>query len=603
MKTLFKLIAVFSVVAMCSCCSKSSVIIDDGWDNFVLELETSRDRMNSNISALQAVVVALQNKEYVESIEPLPDDLGCTFSFSSGRLVTMYHYADFVTSVIGVKQDTDGVWYWTLNGDDWLYADGKKVKVVSKDGVTPKLKFETGDNMSWLWYMSLDDGVSWEQLGEEATSYGRYDWEISKTDVRFLMLDGTVITIDRWISLTISFDSKGGDVIAGGENRMIDYTLTGASENAVVETIVQDGWKAKVTQNSVETGTIEITAPDPLTESEIIVSVSDGGQTVLAAIICVKATIVISKEIYEVGASGGNIDVASQPNSDFKVSIPDDAKSWLKCVPTGSMATKTFSLSVAANDNAVRRNAVVSLTDESGKVIRVFVVLQAADMERVVSVQCDVKGGLHSILESYDKENIVKMKISGVLDDVDFLDIYYEMPALRYLDISDVNIEALPKDSFKKSTNVTTIILPKTLVTIPDDCFCESKISGELIIPASCETIGLSAFENCQALESVVLGSGSLLKTIAQSAFQDCVALRSITIPASCETMGLSAFENCQALESASFEPGSQLKSIGDVRSANGDSGVFSGCISLKSITIPASCRYIGSNALEIVRR
>ena len=65
----------------------------------------------------------------------------------------------------------------------------------------------------------------------------------------------------------------------------------------------------------------------------------------------------------------------------------------------------------------------MSLTDESGNVIRSFVVSQAGDMRGLVSIQCDVKGDLHSILEAYDKENIVKMKISGVLNDVDFLDI------------------------------------------------------------------------------------------------------------------------------------------------------------------------------------
>ena len=49
----------------------------------VTKLETLCDQMNSNISALQAVVVALQNKEYIESIKPLPDNQGYSFSFSS----------------------------------------------------------------------------------------------------------------------------------------------------------------------------------------------------------------------------------------------------------------------------------------------------------------------------------------------------------------------------------------------------------------------------------------------------------------------------------------------------------------------------------------
>lgn len=592
----------------------------------VTDLETFCDRMNSNISALQAVVVALQNKEYVESIKPLPDNQGYTFVFSSGKSVTIYNGKDGkdgtdgkdgedgrdgvdgkdgVTPEIGVRQDTDGVWYWTLNGD-WLYADGKKVKAVGsdgadgKDGVTPKLKIEEG-----MWYMSCDGGASWQQLGKATGDDGADAGIISVTEdggyVHFGMSDGTVITIAKRMPLTISFDSEDVAITTGGASRTIAYTLAGASEKVVVKALTQDGWKAKVNQKSSASGTIEITAPNPLVESEILVFVSDGGQTALAAINCVKATIVISQEKYDVEAAGGNIDVTAQTNTEFQVSIPDDAKSWLSYVPTKSMATKTFSLSAAANDNAFRRNAVVSLTDDSGNVIRSFVVSQAGDMSGLISIQCDAKGDLHSILESYDKENIVKMKISGVLNDVDFLDIYYEMPALRYLDISDVNIDTLPKDSFKGSTNVTTIFLPKTLVTIPDDCFRSSNISGELVIPASCETIGASAFYNCRSLESVVFESGSRLKTIdgvsygQYGAFEYCIKLKSITIPASCETIGASAFSCCRSLESVVFESGSQLKTIG--RRGYSSSGAFEECAALKAITIPASCETIGASA------
>ena len=581
----------------------------------VTKLETLCNQMNSNISALQAVVVALQNKEYIESIKPLPDNQGYSFSFSSGRFVTVYNGKDGVAPAIGVRQDTDGVWYWTLNGD-WLYTDGTKVKAVGadgkdgsdgKDGVAPKLKIEDG-----MWYMSCDGGCSWELLGKATGDDGADAEILTVTEdgsyVHFGMADGTVITIAKRMPLTISFDSEDVAITTGGASKTISYTLTGASEKVVVKTLAQDGWRAKVNQVSSLSGSIEITAPNPLVESEILVFVSDGGQTALAAINCVKATIVISQEKYEVDAAGGNIDVTAQTNTDFQVSIPNDAKSWLSYISTKSMATKTFNLSAAANDNAFRRNAVVSLTDESGNVIRSFVVSQAGDMRGLVSIQCDVKGDLHSILEAYDKENIVKMKISGVLNDVDFLDIYYEMPALRYLDISDVNIDSLPNDCFKYSRNVTTIILPKLLKSIPNDCFFNSNVSGDLLIPASCETIGTSAFKNCKLLERVTFESGSHLKKLRGAGnrndyygvFSDCVALKSITIPSSCESIGYSTFINCKSLESVVFESGSCLKIIDGQSEYYGTYyGAFENCTSLKSITIPATCETIAPSAFK----
>lgn len=669
-------VALMLLLASCSGYDDTSIRSDlAALESRVTTLEILCDQMNSNISALQAVVVALENKEYVENINPLPDNQGYSFSFSSGKFVTVYNGKDGkngtdgkdgengrdgvdgkdgVTPVIGVRQDTDGVWYWTLNGD-WLYADGKRVKAVGsdgadgkdgvdgtdgkpgsdgkdgepgadgKDGVTPKLKIEEG-----MWYVSCDNGVSWERLAKATGDDGADAGIISVTEdngyVHFGMSDGTVITIAKRMPLTISFDSEDVAITTGGASRTIGYTLTGASEKVVVKTLTQDGWKAKVNQKSSASGTIEITAPNPLVESEILVFVSDGGQTALAAINCVKATIVISQEKYEVDAVGGNIDVTVQTNTEFRISIPDDAKSWLSYVPTKSMATKTFNLSAAANDNAFRRNAVVSLTDDSGNVIRSFVVLQAGDMSGLISIQCDVKGDLHSILEAYDKGNIVKMKVSGVLNDVDFIDICNEMPALRYLDISDVKIDALPKESFKESTNVTTIILPKTLKSIPESCFAGSKISGGLviptscktigegafsgtslksiIIPASCEEIGIKAFSYCRSLESVAFESGSWLKIINgdefYGTFNDCTALKSITIPASCETIGYSAFKGCVALEQVNFEAGTQLKTIdGGFNNYSGCYGSFSDCVKLKSITIPSSCENIGPAAFK----
>lgn len=77
---------------------------------------------------------------------------------------------DGKTPVIGISQDTDGIYYWTLNGT-WLLDDNNpKVKAggndstqggpPGKDGITPLLKIEGG-----YWYVSYDNENSWKQLG------------------------------------------------------------------------------------------------------------------------------------------------------------------------------------------------------------------------------------------------------------------------------------------------------------------------------------------------------------------------------------------------------------------------------------------------------
>lgn len=659
MDKLYRAIAVLFILAVSSCTGYDDSDIRGGLsdlENRVSRLETLCSQMNSNINALQTIVNALQQKEFIESVTPLADGQGYTLTFSSGKTVTIYNGKDGKngaagtdgkdgvdgkdgkdgvdgrdgsTPLIGIKQHTDGVWYWTVNGD-WLHdSDGNMVKAVGtdgqdgnngndgadgkdgKDGVTPKLKIEDG-----MWYVSCDGGVSWELLGRATGEDGASAGIISVTEedgyVRFGMQDGTVISIAKRQPLGISFSTDDVAITVGGGSKIIGYTLVGASENVVVKALVQDGWKAKINKESPSEGTIEITAPSPLVESEILIFVSDGGQTALAAVNCVKSTVIISQEQYNVSESGGNLEVSGMTNTDFMVSIPGNAKSWLSLVQTKSMNPMSFTLSVEANGTPFERDAVISVLDDAGATIRTLSVRQSGDLSKLVSVQVDTKGELRTVLEAYDKSRIVNLKISGVLNDVDFLDIYYEMPSLRYLDISDVEIETLPKDCFKKSTNVTTIILPKTLTSIPADCFRESKISGSLTIPAicktiggaafgacsslksvkisaSCEKIGIQVFSGCKALETVEFAPGSSLTAIPHYAFDGCVSLASIKLPASCEEVGGSAFKNCTALETAEFEYGSSLKEI--------KTGAFDGCVSLTSIKIPSTCETIGSHA------
>lgn len=545
----------------------------------VAKLETLCARMNSNIQAMQTIVTALQRNERIESVSALPNDSGYAINFTSGSV--MVYPDENSTSVISVKEDADGLWYWTINGE-WLYVNGEKALVSNeKEVIVPKLKIEED-----LWYISFDDGKSWQKTGTDGLCSGISSVSQDGSYVCFKLNNGEEIKIAKRLPLTISFSTDDVAVADGGASKTIGYTLTGASEKVVVKSIVQEGWKAVVSQETCTSGIITITAPTPLTESEILIFVSDSGQTVLAVLNCVKSTIVLSQEVYNVSSKGGDLTVGTTANTNFNVVIPDEAQSWLCYLPTKSLSEMTLNLKVAKNENSLPRNANVHLTDENGVIIRTFLVSQAGNMEGLVEIQVVTKGELHSALAAYDKACIKKMKITGTLDDTDFLDIYYEMPALRYLDISEVDIEALPKESFYQSQNVETIILPKSLVTIPCRCFASSHISGCIEIPASCETIGESAFASTK-LSAISFDSGSRLKSIGYKAFGSCKNLTSITIPATCTILAIHAFD-CSGLKKIVFESGSVLTTIDDYAFY---------CCSLENITIPGTCKRIGSEA------
>ncbi len=87
-------------------------------------------------------------------------------------------------------------------------------------------------------------------------------------------------------------------------------------------------------------------------------------------------------------------------------------------------------------------------------------------------------------MADYDYANLYSLNIRGVLNDVDFLFIYRMMPKLRYLNIAEVNITALPTQAFYKSTNVENLILPNTLTTIGEEMFYHSALKT-IVIPES----------------------------------------------------------------------------------------------------------------------
>ena len=162
-------------------------------NNRVERLEDICDRMNTNISSLQAIVQALENNDAVTSVSSLPDASGYTITFASGKVITIYNGTDGKdgedgkngidgqdgkTPIISIRQDVDGVYYWTVDGE-WLIVDGQKVKAVGtdgkdgidgndgNDGMTPQFKIENGH-----WYISYDNGMSWIQLGKATGDNG-----------------------------------------------------------------------------------------------------------------------------------------------------------------------------------------------------------------------------------------------------------------------------------------------------------------------------------------------------------------------------------------------------------------------------------------------
>ena len=354
------------------------------------ELKKQCEEMNQNITAMQQILEALQNNDYVTSVQQIVEDgktIGYTIYFSKSSAVTIYHGMDGKdghSPVVGVRQDSDGIYYWTLDGE-WLLDDnGNKIIVA---GITPQLKIEND-----YWYISYDNGSTWTQLGKATGEDGvdgndgdSFFQSVTQDEqyVYFTLADGTQITLPKSALLSISFDASDLVVMTPNSTREIGYSVQSVTESVTVEVTSSSDLRAKVVPASADgkSGKIEIKSSSIVDEySKVIVFVSNGEKVVMKSIGFEQAGITISNGAEQtIGAEGGSVNLNFASNIDWKVAIPAEAQSWVQLAPQRSAMTEySVALSVAPNTNLGTRSATVQVMTKDGTLAVDYTITQSA---------------------------------------------------------------------------------------------------------------------------------------------------------------------------------------------------------------------------------
>ncbi len=436
MKQLFRFWIVAALLFMVGCSKEydDSALVGrvNDLESRVQRLEQLCQQMNTNISSLQTIVTALQNNDYVTGVTPITENgktIGYTITFAKAQSITIYHGkdgqngadgkdgtdgkdSDYVPT-IGVKQDADGIYYWTLDGE-WLLDDaGNKIKAQGidgkdgvdgedgadgengkdgedgqngtngingadgKDGITPQLKIEDD-----YWYVSYDNGASWTQLGKATGEDGKdgtngtdgtngsdgksffQDVTQDENNVYFTLADGTVITIPKGLALSIEFDESDLVVMSPNSTREIGYTVTSATEAVKVEVTSSADIKAKAVADNANglTGKIHITTGDAIDEySKVIVFVSNGDKVIMRSITFEEAGLVVEENATkQATAEGGEMTLEFLSNVECEVVIPEDAQEWISVAPvTRAMEKQTITLKLEPNEGATRSAEVL----------------------------------------------------------------------------------------------------------------------------------------------------------------------------------------------------------------------------------------------------
>ena len=610
MKKLLAFAALFAVVALTSCKYDDDDLWNSvhGLENRVAKLEELCKQMNTNISSLQTIVTALQNNVYVTGTTPLMKDgkeIGYTITFSKGNPITIYHGKDGedgTTPTISVKKDTDGVYYWTLNGE-FIMVDGGKIQAEGKDGTngtngtTPQFKIEND-----YWFVSYDNGANWTQLGKATgedgiggdSMFSGVDYETSTDYVIFTLSNGTQIKLPTWSA----FEAL---------QRLCNETNTNLSALQTIVTALQNNDYITsvdpLTENGKVVGyTIKFAKSNPI----VIYNGKDGADGNTPVIGVKKDT----DGIYYWTLDGEFIVVDGQKIKAQGTDGNNGADGSDGVTPKLEIREGYWWISY---DNGVNWTQLGKATGEDGK-----------DADSIIITQDEN----NVYFELADGTVITISKTGQSTPNI----IEFKDPYVKTICVAAWDTDGDSELSYVEATAITTLgtkFKGNTLIesfeelkyfthltSIDDDTFNACTALTSIQIPASVETIGLRAFKSCSSLANITFEKGSILRDIKggskmasdymsidyYGAFSDCSALTAIEIPASVESIGVAAFSNCKRLASVTFEHSSKLKSIGGGWSSpyGGFSyGAFLYCSSLTSIKIPASVETIGASAFK----
>lgn len=133
------------------------------------------------------------------------------------------------------------------------------------------------------------------------------------------------------------------------------------------------------------------------------------------------------------------------------------------------------------------------LNDAEASVIKLPFV---SDTELSMSVE---PGALKNRISAGQERTLLRLKISGNVNDADIKYIRYYMTNLEYLDLSETQLVSIPTYAFEGMTRIKEVTLPKSCNSIGDNAFANCRILCSVSAPGA--TIPASAISSCENLE------------------------------------------------------------------------------------------------------
>lgn len=579
MKRVFTFIALVMAIFISSCNEYDDSKI---WDKLndhegrIAKLEELCKQLNTNIDALQTLVNALEISDYITHVAPVYKDgiiIGYNISFAHSETITIYHGEDGMngedgkdgvdgkdgyTPNIGVMQDTDGIYYWTIDGSWLLDNNGNKIKAIGTDGVdgtngtdgvngensmTPRLKIEND-----YWYISYDNGETWEELGKALERYNNLIEVTYDTDwVYFTLANDVVITIPRLNTDRMS------------EIKSIVYIPRLESGKIIVDYHTKRAFID-----------FQISPKEAINDMELI------WETALS--------------VNAIRTTTRTIDLINLPIVSFN---GDSASGIITIEIDGTNLGEDF-----YNDGYV---ASINLSIDNG-IVQNYSPYIFAIPSRINFIDPTVK----SLCETWDinKDGEISYYEASLVTSIGTTFKQSKIQSFDELQYF-TSVKDIDANAFESCTQLETIVLPKDITAIGASAFKNCKSLKSIEIPTQLALISEYTFSGCSALTDVIIPDSVL--SIGTYAFS---GTSNITIGRGVVAFGSYAFSNCAGqlvvkstipsfssssnsafydskFESVTFDE--NVQSIG--------SYAFYGCTTIKEVLMSDTITTIGSYA------
>ena len=262
----------------------------------IAALETWQAKTNTNIQSTRTL---LGLSDCITAVTPVTEagmKVGYTITFLNSPAITIYHGENGTagtTPQIGVTQEDDGNWYWTLNGD--LMTDGEGNSIRANDNSAPVPQLSTGASLTVSQdsdgsaivddaiYLSVNDGETWTRVsgtdgadGEDGNTWfseaprkeGNYyiftlatggSFRVAAYQPFCILAEGE--TLESFDNAAVWVDEATTLYLSIGEE--IEYSsivaqATPLDKGAVLTRADAGGWSAKVAKDAA-TGSVTVT--------------------------------------------------------------------------------------------------------------------------------------------------------------------------------------------------------------------------------------------------------------------------------------------------------------------------------------------------------